>query len=63
MRHPRAIIADLDLALPIAGSPADTPRPPLPAAVPAADTARHPGGDANDHRPQASYIKPPWPAA
>ena len=44
MRHPRVIIVGLGLALPIAGSPAVTAPAAQPAALPASDTARHPGG-------------------
>ena len=47
MRHPRVVIAGLGLAAVAAAAPS---RPPRPAAVPAIDTARHPGGRANDHR-------------
>ena len=58
MRHPRVIIAGLGLAAvaaagtvpaaPAGGGPGR--RRPQPAAAPAIDTARHPGGRADDHR-------------
>ena len=47
MRHPRVIIAGLGLAAVAAAGTVPAARP---AAVPAIDTARHPGGRANDHR-------------
>jgi hypothetical protein len=63
MRYPQVIIADLGPCPPDSCLARQHPRPPQPTAFPAADTTRHHGGNANDHRPQASYIKPPWPAA
>jgi hypothetical protein len=46
MRHPRVIIAGLGLAAVDAAGTV----PSRSAAAPATDTARHPGGRANDHR-------------
>jgi hypothetical protein len=47
MRHPRVIIAGLGLAAVAAAGPG--PAPPA-GGGPAIDTARHPGGRADDHR-------------
>jgi hypothetical protein len=46
MRHPRVIIAGLGLAAVAAAGTV----PAAPTSGPGYDTARHPGGRANDHR-------------